>query len=185
MKKNQKFLIGLMVLSIAGGIGTTFALTRNGASSKNHTGQLDQAVYLYWGNDDQQTAVTTSISQLQAQVAQYRCVVVAPKVSNTVTGNVSVTFALSVGADNVLTGLNVSIYSIDEYATTKEATDTALGTLAIGSGTESYTASFAVGGENNLTPTKYYLVEFLWDGSAIEEGKTFAGNLAISQDFSK
>ena len=185
MKKNQKILIGLMALGLLGGVGTTFALTRTAATQQTINGQAtDGAVYLYWGTNEQNTSTVAEVKDLAANTAQYRCVTVAPKVSKTVTGKVSVTFTLSTTETTALPGLTIGIYSVDKYTT--EASDvsgSALSTLDATTKT-SYTATFDVGGENNLTPTKYYTLVFTWDGSAVSDtNKSFGGSLKISQTF--
>ncbi len=49
MKKHQKVLLGLMVLGLAGTVGTTFALTRKSATSSIDGNGTDAAIYVEWG----------------------------------------------------------------------------------------------------------------------------------------
>ena len=193
MKKHQKILIGLMALGLVGGIGATLALTRKGAEG-SYTGQgTDSAIYLNWGDSDQQKAVTTEVKDLSANVAVDRYVVVAPKASTSVKGTISVTFTLSTSTveskTTVLTGLTVGVYSA-------KLTDNVLGkdgavlfTLkdadvdADAKTGRTYTATFAVDGSTTID-TKYYALEFIYDGSSIGEN-TFGGSLAVSQSFAE
>lgn len=193
MKKHQKILIGLMALGLVGGIGATLALTRKGAEG-SYTGQgTDSAIYLNWGDSDQQKAVTTEVKDLSANEADYRYVVVAPKASTSVKGTISVTFTLSTSTveskTTVLTGLTVGVYSA-------KLTDNVLGkdgdvlfTLKDADVDENaktgrtYTATFAVDGSTTID-TKYYALEFIYDGSSIGEN-TFGGSLAVSQSFAE
>ncbi len=181
MKKHQKILIGLMALGLVGGVGATIALTRTGAKGSYNGQGTDSAIYLNWGDSDQQTAVTTEVKNLAANAAQYRCVVVSPKASTALTGNVEVTFVLSVGEKTELPGFTVGIYASESYSTTKPADTTANAILSMAEGgTKEYTASFSVTGS---TP-KYYVLEFNWDGSGLTgTDTTFGGSLKISQDY--
>ena len=193
MKKHQKILIGLMALGLVGGIGATLALTRTAANG-SYTGQgTDSAIYLNWGDSDQQKAVTTEVKDLSANVAVDRYVVVAPKASTSVKGTISVTFTLSTSTveskTTVLTGLTVGVYSAkltdnvlgkdgDVLFTLKDADADADAKTG-----RTYTATFAVDGSTTID-TKYYALEFIYDGSSIGEN-TFGGSLAVSQSFAE
>lgn len=192
MKKHQKFLVGLMILGLAGGVGTAFALNYKDASGTTHSEQTDQAIYLYWGTDEQNTAVKAEVKELEKDTAQYRCLVVAPQASKSLSGTVTVNFGLVTGGDNYeLPGLTVAIYSTANYQVVKPTTEgetTAIATLEIGK-TTTYEATFAVeplAEKANHTVTKYYVLEFLWDGTGVSSAnKTFGGSLKISQSFAK
>ena len=198
MKKHQKILIGLMALGLVGGVGATLALTRTDASGSYDGQGTDSAIYLNWGSTEQQTAVTAEVKDLNANVAAYRYVVVAPKASTSVKGTVSVVFTLDVEysdenkttASTVLTGLTVGVYGA-ELKTTKdgdneiksiEKSGDVLATLSM-AGTKTYTASFDVDGSTTIE-TKYYALEFIFDGSSIGDN-TFGGSLAVSQSFTE
>lgn len=192
MKKHQKFLVGLMILGLAGGVGTAFALNYKDATDTTHSEQTDQAIYLYWGTDEQNTAVKTEVKDLAKDTAQYRCVVVAPQASKSLKGTVTVNFELVTGGDNYeLPGLTVAIYSTATYQTNKPSDENeknAITTLEIG-GTVSHNATFDVNPlteQANHTVTKYYVLEFLWDGSGVSSAdKQFGGSLKLSQSFTK
>ena len=179
MKKHQKFLVGLMLLGLAGGVGTALAMTREDASASHELG-TDQTIYLYWDTEDN-NSVVSAVNELSAAKPEYRNVVVAPKASTSASGRVKVSFALSVPNDNVLTGLEISIYDTDAYLAKEGKDNIASATLSSATGgtlTKDY--EFDVSGSS--TTVKYYLLKFLWDGSDIG-GSTFGGTLTISQDF--
>lgn len=193
MKKHQKILIGLMALGLVGGIGATLALTRTDANG-SYTGQgTDSAIYLNWGDSDQQAAVTAEVKNLNANEADYRYVVVAPKASTSVKGTISVTFTLSTSTveskTTVLTGLTVGVYSAKLTDNVLGKDGTVLFTLkdadvdADAKTGRTYTATFAVDGSTTID-TKYYALEFIYDGSSIGEN-TFGGSLAVSQSFAE
>ncbi len=180
MKKHQKFLVGLMILGLAGGVGTAFALTRNDSSGTTHSRGTDQAIYLYWDSDNSSNAsVVTEVKDLQAQTPVYRNVIVSPKASATAEGTVKVSFALSIPETNVLTGLSIDIYETSSYLATESATDTASATLT----TTNLNKDFEISVNGSSTASKYYLLKFVWDGSQIASDKTFGGTLKISQSF--
>lgn len=194
MKKHQKILIGLMALGLVGGIGTTLALTRTGANSTVDGQGTDQAIYLNWGTEKQNTALKTEIKDLSAKVAQYRCLVVAPKASATLSGTVNLTFTLGVKDKTELPGLSVNVYSVAEYTTeavtvTEDGKNIKVGTLAIGDSTSVLKTSFDVGDSTataSFVTTKYYTLEFTWDGSGLTgTGTKFGGTLSIEQSFTK
>ena len=192
MKKHQKILIGLMTLGLVGGIGTTLALTRTGANSTVDGQGTDQAIYLNWGNEEQNTALKTEIKDLKANVAQYRCLVVAPKASATLSGTVNLTFTLGVKDKTELPGLSVNVYSVADYTTetvTEDDNNKKVGTLAIGDDTSSLDTSFDVGDSTataSFETKKFYTLEFTWDGSGLTgTDTTFGGTLSIAQSFTK
>ena len=108
-----KILIGVMAVSLVGGVGSAIALTRTGANGQGRTGKYDEAVYLYWGHEST-TATIDNVEDLSAGVAQYRGLTVSPKSTKTVAGNVQLTFTLAPSAgDHHIKGLTVSVYKID------------------------------------------------------------------------
>lgn len=192
MKKHQKILIGLMALGLVGGIGTTLALTRTGANSTVDGQGTDQAIYLNWGTEEQNTALKTEIKDLKANVAQYRCLVVTPKASATLSGTVNLTFTLGVKDKTELPGLSVNVYSVADYtieAVIEDDNNKKVGTLAIGDDTSSLDTSFDVGDSTataSFETKKFYTLEFTWDGSGLTgTDTTFGGTLSIAQSFTK
>lgn len=188
MKKHQKVLLGLMVLGLAGGVGTAVALTRTAATSSIDYG-TDQAIYLNWGTNDQNTATAVEVGNFSAGVTQYRCLVVATKLSKAVTGTVYIKFTLATEDKTELPGFKVGIYSIDSYANADDSlasatkAGTLLSTLDITSAA-TYTATFDVDGEASTEPTHYYGLGFTYDGTALSgTDTTFGGSLKITQTF--
>lgn len=187
-KKHQKILIGLMALGLVGGIGTTLALTREGANSTIDGQGTDQAIYLNWGNDTQKAAASASLTGLKAQVAEYRCLVVTSQTSTTLTGNVYLDFVLSIEEKTELTGLTVKIYSVANYtiesvSTAENSGNTLLKTLSYTEEDKSYQTSFAVSG--NEIKDHFYTLEFMWDGTPLEgTDTTFGGTLSVTSTFS-
>lgn len=186
MKKRQKVLLGLMALGLVGGIGSAVALTRTAATQQSTSGGTDKAVYLYWGKDTNEPVVSTDVTDLKAKVAESRYVVVSPKVSTTLTGTVTVKFALSYEENFTLKGLTVTITETSTYkGTIAEGTTAKTLTPGDSAGEVSDTMTFSVGGEGNLNPTKYYTLDFVWDGTPVADDVTFGGSLAISQEFAE
>ncbi len=178
-----------MALGLVGGIGSAVALTRTAAEQKSTSLGTDKAVYLYW---DENTTAKNSIAEvtdLAANSTAYRYIVVAPKMSKTLEGTVSITFALSVDSskNQDLTGLTVDIKensSADDNGTAVE--NGYSGTLNLSEeGKNTATATFDVNGASDAAPTKYYKFGFTWDGTSVASGKTFGGSLKISQSFAE
>ncbi len=182
-----------MVLGLAGGVGTAVALTRTAATSST-SGDTDSAIYVTWG----QTAETdyADVTGLKAKEPQYRYVVVSSNSSKSVSGTFTLTFTLNVGSDSaddttnyVLTGLTVDVYSVDTYQKTEFSdTDKKIKTLSSAEGgdlTCSDETTIAANNSSAQSFTKYYTLVFTWDGTAIGEGNTFGGSLAITQSFAE
>ena len=189
MKKRQKVLLGLMALGLVGGIGSAVALTRTAAEQKNTSLGTDKAVYLYW---DENTTAKNSIAEVEnltANSTEYRYIVVAPKMSKTLEGTVSITFTLSVDSsrNQELAGLTVDITensSADKNGTA--VVNGYTGSLNLTeTGKNTATATFDVNGASDAAPTKYYKIGFTWDGTSVSDGKTFGGSLGISQSFAE
>ncbi len=178
MKKHQKVLLGLMVLGLAGGIGTTLALTRNAADTSSISGGTDQAIYLNWGSETE-TTTANEVKDFKAKEAQYGYLVLAPKVSSTLTGKVTLTFTLSLGTNNELPGFTISVYSATTYKQSSFAEETKAA-ITLNSTVLTGTTSFDV---SSTSGTKYYTLVYLWDGTSVSSGKTFGGSLKISQSF--
>ncbi len=198
MKKHQKVLLGLMVLGLAGTVGTTFALTRKSATSSINGNGTDTAIYVTWGKNA--TTDFAEVEDLEAKKPVYRYVVMQSNSSKSLAGTLSLTFTLNVGqqetavADTnnyVLTGLTVDIYSVDTYQKTSfstegdNPTDTKLATLDATT-TNTYQHDVTItASESTQTINKYYTLVFTWDGTPIGDGNTFGGYLAISQSFTE
>ncbi len=202
MKKHQKVLLGIMTLSLAGGTGTAVALKFNASGDKTTSVPTDDAIYLYWGDKNQSDATTAEVKDFEANVPQYRPLVVAPQSSKDVYGKVELKFSLSLGkkgqtAENhVLTGLTVTVYEADStnfdsensysYKTDDKVDEgTVVVTLAAPTANETTgtTQFFITESSEKQTTTKWYLIKFLWDGTRPGQNETFGGNLDISQTF--
>ena len=189
MKLKGKLLIGLMAVSLAGGIGGAIALTRNSATSGGTPGGFDQAIYLNW-ESGQSTLSLSDITTLSAGTPQYRYLTVAPKSTKTVTGTVTLTFTLSAGgAETHMKGLTVSVFETASLATDQ----TVAGLIAEVeaepilnesnlSGTTSFTVSTNASAHET---TKYYAIQVAWTGANDQTHPTYAlgASLSISQAF--
>ena len=114
MNTKSKVLIGLMALCLLGGVGSTLALTRSGASVTGNPGAFDQAINLYWGDGEATTVEIANVENLVAGVAQYRGLSVHSLSSKSVAGAVKLSFALAPSAgEHHIKGLSVSVYKID------------------------------------------------------------------------
>lgn len=114
MNTKSKVLIGLMALCLLGGVGSTLALTRSGASVTGNPGAFDQAINLYWGDGEATTVEIANVENLVAGVAQYRGLSVHSLSSKSVAGAVKLSFALAASeGEHHIKGLSVSVYKID------------------------------------------------------------------------
>ena len=201
MKLRKILLLSLgMALCAAGGVGTALAaITRSGASKTSNV-VYDQAIYLYWDSNSASKSID-DIAAVSNNVAQYRHLVVSPKSSATVAGNVTVSFTLSTatttdGKTPVLNGLTVYVYEIASLASeTTSAYEAAIsaGTLkctlvkATGDNhANEGSASFAIDGATGAAheTVKHYAIKVLWvDDSSIQESEKLSANLTITQDF--
>ena len=113
MNTKSKVLIGLMALCLLGGVGSTLALTRSGASATGTPGAFDQAVNLYWDEGENTSVTIDNVENLTAGSTQYRGLNVSPITSKSVVGKVRLTFTLAVSEGNHhIKGLTVSVYQI-------------------------------------------------------------------------
>lgn len=194
MKKHQKVLLGLMALGLAGGVGTTFALTRNAATSSVEGNGTDTAIYVEWGYET--TDDYADVKELKALEPQYRYVRVTSNSSKALKGTFNLTFTLNVGtktedtanATYALTGLTVDVYEVSTYKTSSFEDKDKVGTLTTATDegkTNTCTASTTFDGTatSKAETTKNYTLVFTWDGTPVGDGKTFGGYLAISQSF--
>lgn len=189
MKKHQKVLLGLMVLGLAGGVGTAVALTRNAATDSTGGG-LDQAIYLNWGNEAQNSEAQATVENLVAKAPQYRYLVVTTKATNLLKGNVTLTFTAATEEDTVMTGLTIDVYSVTTEKTSTFVTSTEEGIApdklegTISETNKTVTSKFAVDGTAETSLTHYYTLVFTWDGTSPEDAnKSIGANLTVSQDF--
>ena len=198
MKKHQKFLVGLMILGLAGGVGTAFALNLGNDATTTASKGADKAIYLQWSTDqDTQNSIATEVSGLQAGVAQYKCVVLTPKVSKTLEGTLTLNVTLSASSTDssdtnkyALPGLKVNGYVASEYKAEKPADTKEKFTLATSGGgtTTSGTVEYEVKKNDDATAhTDYFycVLEFIWDGTGVGENETFGGQLKLSQSFTE
>lgn len=189
MKTKRKVLVGLMALSLLGGVGGALALTRNAANMGGTTGAFDQAIYLNW-DSDQSTKSLTNVTDLQPSTPQWRYLTVAPKSTKTVAGTVTLTFTLAKSEGNChIKGLTVSVYK-----TASLATDDTVATLVdkvtpapvLSESNLSGTTTFAVtAAENAHETTAYYAIKVLWTGANDGDHTTYVlgGQVNISQAF--
>ena len=113
MNTKSKVLIGLMALCLLGGVGSTLALTRNGASVTGNPGAFDQAINLYWGGGENTSVTIPNVENLTAGSTQYRGLEASPVSSKSLEGKVRLTFTLAASEGNHhIKGLTVSVYEI-------------------------------------------------------------------------
>ena len=182
-----KILIGVMACCLVGGVGSTLALTRNGATGNATTGAFDQAIYLYWDSEST-TKVLADCDSLSAGVPVYRYLTVSPKSTKTVAGNVTLNFTLAqADGDFHLSGLTISVYKTASLATdlTVEGLITDVDPEpTLDSGHLTGSTSFAVTTSENVHETQaFYAIKVLYDGTYVAD-KTLGGSLTIAQSFS-
>lgn len=185
-----KVLVGVMALSLVGGVGSAFAaFTRTGANAAGRTGAFDEAVYLYWGHEST-TATISNVENLSAGVAQYRGLTVSPKSTKSAAGNVQLSFELSATAgSHHVNGVTVSVYKIDaafdaENVATQIGGKVAAPVLDIDHLTGS--TNLAVAASENVHETVgYYAIEIVWSGANDGEHPSYTmdGKITISQSF--
>ena len=114
MNTKSKVLIGLMAICLLGGVGSTLALTRSGASATGNPGAFDQAINLYWDEGEHTSVTIANVENLTAGSTQYRGLSVNPISSKSLEGKVRLSFALAVSeGEHHIKGLTVSVYKID------------------------------------------------------------------------
>ena len=188
-----KILIGIMAACLVGaaGAGTAIALTRNGANGSGNQGAYDQAISLYWGNEET-SATISNVENLAPGVAQYRGLTVSPKSSKTVAGNVRLDFTLAAtGGAHHIKGLTVSVYKIDAAFDAENVATQIDGKVAAPVLNESNltgTTNLAVAASENVhVTTGYYAIEVSWTGANDpadgHEEYTLDANITISQSF--
>ena len=191
MKVKRKALIGLMALSLLGGIGGALALTNNSATYTGDQGTYDQAIYLGWGASNTQSVEISPVQNLAANTAQYVPLQASSKSTKTVAGTVTVGFSLAVQTGNYhIEGLTVTVYDtattlVTENYETAIASATLKATLTktATSGNATFTVSAAAAHQTD----RCYIIKVLWDGSSDRasghEAYTLGATLTISQSF--
>ena len=183
-------LVGVMACALAGGVGSALALTRTGASAAANSGAFDQAVYLYWGHETS-TASIADVENLSAGVAQYRGLVVSPKSTKSVAGNVQLTFTLAATAGNYhIKGLSVSVYKIDaafdaEHVVEQIGAKEASPVLDEAHPTGVANLAIAADPSDVHETVGYYAIKVLWTGAndGDHPSYTLDCNITISQSF--
>ncbi len=184
-----KILIGVMAASLVGGVGSALALTRTGAAGAGTPGAFDGAVYLYWGHEST-TATINNVEDLAAGVAQYRGLVVSPKSTKSVSGNVQLTFTLAPSAGNHhVKGLSVSVYKIDaafDAGNVETQIDGKVAEPVLDAEHLTGTTNLAVTVSENVHETVgYYAIKVLWTGANDGEHPSYTldAGITISQTF--
>lgn len=171
MKLREKALIGLMALSLAGGIATTFALTSNGGSGST-SGSVDAAIYLNWGD----TTQVGDISGLKNGAYIYKSIgVAAPIKSSNVTdkqGQLTFTLAAQVGDNYTINGTTVYISTNDLENVTDHSASAWKDATKLDK--SNLTGSFKFNAD-----TTYYLA-FTKTAEELEEGKVVSATLTMS-----
>lgn len=189
MKTKRTVLVGLMALSLLGGVGGALALTRNAASMGGTEGAYDQAIYLNWDSDSP-TKSLAKVDDLVAGTPKWRYLQVTPKSTKTVEGTVTLTFTLRKSTGNYhIKGLTVSVYQTASLATDLTVDDLVDGVDATPVLNESHLtgdATFDVDKDDNAheTPT-YYAIRVFWNGDndTAHPAYPLGGELNISQAF--
>lgn len=189
MNTKSKVLIGLMAICLLGGVGSTLALTRTGASATGQPGAFDKAVYLYWGHE--QTEVTLpNVENLQQGVTQYLGLTVSPQTSKSVTGNVQLTFALAASeGEHHIKGLTVSVYKIDAAFDAENVATQIQGKSASPILNEEHLSGVTNIGISSAgaahETVAYYAIAVNWTGANDSEHPSYTldGSVTISQEF--
>ena len=189
MTTKLKVLVGLMALSLAGGAGGVFALTRSSATQTGTAGAFDKAIYLYWGSEAS-TANLNTLDNLVASTPKYNYLSVTPKSSASVSGTVTLTFTLSSGGANThMEGLTVSVYKTASL-TDDEHVEAAIGGLTptpvLTKDSLSGTTTFSVAQGAGVHETNaYYAIKVVWSGAIDTDHpeNPMSATLTISQSF--
>lgn len=188
MNTKSKVLIGLMALCLLGGVGSTLALTRSGASATGTPGAFDKAVYLYWGHEESSVEIA-DVENLAAGVAQYRGLTVSPQSSQSLTGNVQIRFTLAPSEGHHIKGLTVSVYKIDAAFDAENVATQIQGKSASPILNESNLSGVTnlgiSAGSGVHETTAYYAIAINWTGAndAEHPAYTLDASLTISQSF--
>ena len=190
MNTKSKVLIGLMALCLLGGVGSTLALTRSGASATGTPGAFDQAINLYWDEGAHSSVTIANVENLTAGSTQYRGLECAPISSKTVEGKVRLTFTLAASeGEHHIKGLTVNVYEIDSRFDAENVATQIAGKEAA-----------PVLNENNLTGIAefdldthyephyshaYYAIAVSWSGAIDTEHPTYTldASVTITQSF--
>lgn len=192
MNTKSKVLIGLMALCLLGGVGSTLALTRSGASATGNPGAFDQAINLYW-NEPEQTSVTiNNVENLTAGSTQYRGLEASPIASKSLEGKVRLTFTLAVSeGEHHIKGLTISVYKIDNKFNAETVASQIEGKEASPVLNESNltgVAEFDVSSDTYDTfhyEHAYYAIAINWSGAIDTDHPTYTldASVTITQSF--
>lgn len=169
MKLREKALIGLMALSLAGGVATTFALTAQGANTSTN-GSVDSAIYLNWGD----TESVGDIEGLKNGSYVYKSIgVAAPAKSAGVTKVGQLTFTLAAKeGDYTIDGTTVYISTTDLESVTDHSNEAWTNATKLDKTSLSTAFKFD-------EATTYYLA-FTKTAEEVEDGKTVGAILTMS-----
>ena len=189
MNTKSKVLIGLMAICLLGGVGSTLALTRTGASATGTPGAFDKAVYLYWGHEQSEVTLP-NVENLQPGVTQYLGLTVSPQTSKSVAGNVELIFNLAASTgEHHIKGLTVSVYKIDAAFDAENVATQIQGKTASPVLNESNKQGFAffpvVAGEDVHETVAYFAIAVNWTGANDAENPSYTldASVTISQEF--
>ena len=189
MNTKSKVLVGLMAICLLGGVGSTLALTRSGASVTGNPGAFDKAIYLYWGHEESSVELP-NVENLQPSQPQYVGLTVSPKSSKSVAGNVKLDFTLAASeGEHHIKGLTVSVYKIDAELNQATAAAQIEGKEAAPVLDEDHltgNTTFAVAaGEAVHETVAYYAIAVNWSGAQDLEHSTYSldASITISQQF--
>ena len=190
MNTKSKVLIGLMAICLLGGVGSTLALTRRGASATGTPGAFDKAIYLYWDEGQQQSVTIDNVENLAAGVTQYRGLSVNPISSKSVEGKVRLTFTLAATTgEHHIKGLTVSVYEIASVFDAENVTTQIAGKVASPVLSETNLTGVAefdveTGDEAHYSHANY-AIAINWTGANDPEHPSYTldGSLTIAQSF--
>ena len=192
MNTKSKVLIGLMALCLLGGVGSTLALTRSGASVTGNPGAFDQAINLYWDEGEHTSVTIPNVENLTAGSTQYRGLSVNPISSKSVEGKVRLTFALAASeGEHHIKGLTVSVYKIDAAFNAENVVTQIAGKEAAPVLNESNLtgiAEFDVSSDTFDTfhyEHAYYAIAINWSGAIDTDHPTYTldASVTITQSF--
>ena len=187
MRKSKITLLVASLLCLGVGVGGVLAAAVSG-DHKQHSGQFDQSIYLYWGTGETSATIAdvTNLTSGESN-AQYRYISCNPAGSSSVSGHVTLTFTIAGETKDAkvytLDGLKVYIYEGVEQPVSGnpelDANDLVAtlnyDVVADRSKTAQFTVTNGVGSQN-------YCMKFVYDGSQ-KSGDEWGGLMTISQAF--
>lgn len=191
MGLKKKALIGLMAVSLAGCVvGGALALTRNGATGNGVAPAFDGAVYLYWDDGVATSATLSDIDSIAINTPVYQKLVVSPRSTKSVSGQVNLTFTMTPADGCVATGLSVAIY--DTGTTNPDVSTPVAAEAACTAGTLRQTldssapkvVSFSVATSDAVhTTVNNYVLKVVYAGG-VGPAETLGATVSIAQSFS-